>query len=512
MVKLHEVQAKGLLAAQGIAVPSGIAVNTAAEAGAFAAGLGAPVVVKAQVFTTSRAGQGLIRFAGSPTEAREAAAALIGQRFGKFAVEQVLVEEQVEIAHEYYLGLIIDSKRKAPVLLFSRAGGSGIEGRAESTVRHEIDVLRGLSEAEALEMCRQAGVEPDQQAAVAGAMLRFYAAARGCDARSAEINPLVNTIGGEVVALDARFSIDDYSVFRHPELGIEIAREFDHPPTALEKIAWQVEKDDYRGTFYFIQMLEGFEKGAGVIGFHGAGGGGSMMNMDALLKQGFQVANFVDTSGNPPASKVYRAARIILSQPNIDGYFAGGSGVASQEQYHSARGLVKAFMDAPLHVPAVIRIGGNREEEAITILRRANGVCPAPVEAYGRDDSPDTCADRLRALISSYQPVEPPAPPIISPAQEPYTFETVTGGTITFDHALCRDCQSKVCVQTCVPQILSVVDGVPTLNISREDARKGGCIECLACEVECRFLGSRGGFIRLPIPGLESEDEYVHFD
>jgi succinyl-CoA synthetase beta subunit len=141
--------------------------------------------------------------------------------------------------------------------------------------------------------------------------------------------------------------MDDYSVGRHRELEIEFVGEFDHPPTALEQIAWQVEKDDYRGTFYFIQMLEDFERGQGVIGFHGAGGGGSMINMDALLAQGFQIANYVDTSGNPPASKVYRAARIILQQKNIDGYFAGGSGVASQEQYHSARGAGESLYGDP---------------------------------------------------------------------------------------------------------------------------------------------------------------------
>ncbi len=505
MVKLHEFQAKELLAAHGIDIPRGIAASTPAEAWAFAAGLRAPVVIKGQVFTTSRAALGLIRFAATPAETRAAAEALLGQRFGKFTVEQVLIEEQVEITHEFYLGLIIDSKRKCPVLLFSRVGGSGIEERAESTLRKEIDVLRGLSETEALEMCQQAALDPDQQAVIAAAMLKFYATARAYDARSAEINPLVVTSSGAVMALDARFSIDDYSVFRHPDLGIEIAREFDHPPTALEKIAWKVEKDDYRGTFYFIQMLEGFPKGSGVIGFHGAGGGGSMLNMDALLKQGFQVANFVDTSGNPPASKVYRAARIILSQPNIDGYFAGGSGVASQEQFHSARGLVKAFMDAPLNVPAVIRIGGNSEEQSIAILQRAAGVLPAAVEAYGRDDSPDTCAERLRELIAEHVPA--PLPPRSRPqSQEPYSFETVTGGTITYDHALCRACESKVCVQTCVPKILSIVDDVPVLNITRENAKTGGCTECLACEVECHFLGNQGGFIHLPIPDLEGND------
>lgn len=505
MVKLHEYQSKQLLQTHGLAVPRGIAVSTAAEAHAFAVDLAAPVVVKAQVFTTSRAAQNLIRFATTPEEAHEAAEMLLGRRFGKFTVEKVLVEELVDHALECYLGLIIDSKRKVPVLLFSRSGGSGIEDRAEHTVRREIDVLRGLSESETLEICRQANIDSSQQPAISGAMLRFYAVARAYDARSAEINPLVVTASGEVVALDARFTIDDYSVFRHPDLHIDIAREYDHPPTALERIAWKVEKDDYRGTFYFIQMMEGFEKNTGVIGFHGAGGGGSMMNMDALLKQGFQVANFVDTSGNPPASKVYRAARIILSQPNIDGYFAGGSGVASQEQYHSARGLVKAFMDAPLNVPAVIRVGGNSEELAIDILERANGTFPAPVEAYGRDDDPDSCAERLRHLIDTYQPVASPAPRQTTPDQEPYTFETVTGGTITYDHAVCRDCETKICVQTCVPQILSIVNEVPVLNISLEDARKGSCIECLACEVECYFLGNRGGTIRLPIAGLESK-------
>ena len=93
-----------------------------------------------------------------------------------------------------------------------------------------------------------------------------------------------------------------------------------------------------------------------------------MMSMDAVLAQGFKLANYCDTSGNPPASKVYRAARIILSQPGIRGYFASGSGVASQEQYNSARGLVKAFAEERPDIPAVIRLGGNCEEEAIRIL------------------------------------------------------------------------------------------------------------------------------------------------
>jgi succinyl-CoA synthetase beta subunit len=301
-------------------------------------------------------------------------------------------------------------------------------------------------------------------------------------------------------------AIDDYAVYRQPELGIEVAREYDRPPTALEKIAWDVEKDDYRGTFYFIQMEEDIHPGQGIVGFHGAGGGGSMMSMDAVLQHGYRLANYVDTSGNPPASKVYRAARIILAQKGIDGYFASGSGVASQEQFHSARGLAKAFMEAPLTIPAVIRLGGNAEARAIAILQRAQEFIPAPVEAYGKDDSPDFCAERLDRLIQEYARKETTSPlwDYAEPA-DAYIFGTVTGGEVTFDHELCRNCDSKICVETCVPKILRIEEDVPVLEISREQAAKGGCIECLACQIECLFEGNRGGRVNLPIRGLENE-------
>ena len=113
-------------------------------------------------------------------------------------------------------------------------------------------------------------------------LVRLYDAARSYEARAAEINPLVQTADGKLFAADCRFTVDDYAVFRHKDLGIEIAREYDRPPTELEKIAYQVEAGDYRGTFYFIQMAQDFEKGEGYVGFHGAGGGGSMTSKDAL--------------------------------------------------------------------------------------------------------------------------------------------------------------------------------------------------------------------------------------
>jgi succinyl-CoA synthetase beta subunit len=508
MARLHEYQGKAILKQFGVPSPKGAAVDTPHEAYSLAMDIGAPVVVKAQAWVTARAGQNLVYFANTPDEVMQFSSELLGRQVGNFRVEQVMVEERVAIAREFYAGVIIDDNSRAPVMIFSSMGGTGIEDIArehpDKVARCTININTGMREFEARDLARRAGIEGKLLTQLGNFLPKLYAAARGYDARSAEINPLALTTSGELLALDARFTIDDYAVYRHADLGIEIAREFDRPPTDLEKIAWNVEKNDYRGTFYFIQMETDFQKGDGVVGFHGAGGGGSMMNMDALFARGFKIANFVDTSGNPPASKVYRAARIILSQQNIDGYYAGGSGVASQEQFHTARGLVKAFIDEQLNVPAVIRVGGNAEDRAIEILMRANGDVPAPIEAYGRDDSPEHAVERLSALIESYIPLdEIPTREPFTP-QEPYSFETVTGGTVTFDYARCRECESKICVETCVPKILSLEGDVPVLNITREDANRGGCIECLACEVECHFLGNRGGRIELPIAGLEN--------
>ncbi len=513
MARLHEHQGKSILKQFGIAIPKGSVTASPEEARTQALQIGGSVVVKAQVWTTGRAGKNAIHFAGDADDAEQAARSMFGMPIGNFTVEQVLVEERVNIAREFYLGMIVDDTARAPVVLFSSVGGTGIEEIAslhpDRLARHKVDIRTGLRDFEARDLVRRAGIEGDLIVKLSSVVTKFYDAARTYEARTAEINPLVLTADGKLVAVDCRFTVDDYAVFRHPDLKIALAREFDRPPTPLEMVAWEVEKNDYRGTFYFIQMETGFHKGDRVIGFHGAGGGGSMMNMDALLKRGFRVANFVDTSGNPPASKVYRAARIILSQRGIDGYYAGGSGVASQEQYHSARGLVKAFMDEPLNIPAVIRLGGNAEAQAIEIMRQANGEFPAPVEAYGRDASPEFCTERLEALVAAYTPAETVTPRVVADPSEPYTFDTVTGGTITFDHAVCRNCQSKICIQTCVPKILSLEGDVPVLNISPENAKKGGCIECLACEVECYFHGAGGGRINLPINGL---DEVQHGD
>jgi succinyl-CoA synthetase beta subunit len=512
VARLYEYQSKKLLREGGIRVPEGSVAFSPEEARAIAEGIGKPVVLKIQVWLTGRAGMGGIQFADNPGQAEDKARQMLGMKVKNYVVDRILVEERLNIKSEYFAGLVMDDVRKCPLLIFSSVGGTGIEEIArrnpEKISRLAVDVGEGVAEFEARNLVRKAGLAGSVMLQLADLLTKLYKVARAYDARSAEINPLVLTAEESVYAADCHLVIDDYAVFRHPELGIEVAREFDRPPTELEKIAYKVEEKDYRGTFYFFQMTERVPEGDKYIGFHGAGGGGSMMSMDAVLNKGFKLANYCDTSGNPPASKVYRAAKIILSQPGIRGYFASGSGVASQEQYHSARGMVKAFREENLSIPAVIRLGGNFEEEAIRILGAYLKDLPARVEGYGRDDSPEFCARRLEGLIAENNE----ALHIVQPMTEPqipkdaYAFNTLTG-RLSIDHRKCATCQTKGCVGACAPKILKLEGEKPVLAIPVEDARKGKCTECLACEIFCTYHEQKAIFIHLPIPGLKEYRE-----
>src|SRR5437660_6440566 len=419
MARLHEYQGKAILAANGFKIPRGSPARTAEEAVAAAAKLGGEVVIKIQVWTTGRAGIGGIAFAKKPDEVRAHTKRMLAMKVGNVPVEAVLVEEKIDVDPEFFISFAIDDTARAPVIIFAGGGGTGIEERAVATRRIPCAVNRGPLESAVDEAVASCGLSAKNAKQLNDSIRKLFVAARSVEARSFEINPLVLTKSGEFVAADCRITIDDYAVGRHPELKIEIAREFDHPPTALEHVAYAVEQNDHRGTFYFAQLATVAPKESkGLAGFHGAGGGGSMMSMDAIVNAGFTIANFTDTSGNPSASKVYRASRIILAQPGLVGYFGSGSGVASQEQYWSAYGLAKAFWELDLDIPAAIRLGGNTEDRAVGILRRMSGLLRAPVEGYRKTDAPATIAGRFAELVAGaggtkWQPRAPRVPKFV---------------------------------------------------------------------------------------------------
>jgi len=506
--RLYEYQSKQILEKRGIPIPKGEIASSPDEVREITEKIGGPVALKVQVWVTGRAGFGGIQFADTPDESAEKSRKMFGMKVKNFVIDSILVEEKLEVEKEFFCGIIIDDSLKMPLLVFSPVGGTGIEEIArrhpEKVVRFPVDISEGLREYHARNLLLKTGLSGKLLVQISAVLARLYMTARQVDARSVEVNPLILTKDGSVVAADCHLAIDDYAVFRHPELNIEVAREFDRPPTVLEKIAYQVEEQDHRGTFYFLQMQEEISGKDKAIGFNGAGGGGSMMSMDAVLKRGFSLANYCDTSGNPSASKVYRAAMIILSQPNLKGYFASGSGVASQEQYHSARGLVKAFREEKMEIPAVIRLGGNFEEKAIEILNTCLKDIPAEVEGYGRDDTPEYCAQRMEVLIKENNNSSHKVRPLATSAlkENAYAFDTFTG-RIHLDHDKCSDCRTKGCIDACQPNILKLENELPVLAIDPEEVKRGRCTECLACEIFCQFQEQDAIFIHLPIPGLK---------
>jgi succinyl-CoA synthetase beta subunit len=503
MARIHEYQGKAILAANGFKIPRGRAASNADEAAAAANQLGGEVVVKIQAWTTGRAGIGGVAFARKPDDVHAHATRMLAMKVGQFPVEAVLVEEKIDIDREFFLSFAIDDAARAPMIIFAAGGGTGIEERATSTHRVPCDVNRGPLDSTVSHAVASSGLSPKQTAQLADSIRKLFAAARAVDARSLEINPLVLTKSGEFVAADCRITIDDYAVARHPELGIEIAREFDHPPTALERVAYAVEQSDHRGTFYFAQLATTAAKDSkGLVGFHGAGGGGSMMSMDAIVNAGFTIANFTDTSGNPSASKVYRAARIILAQPDLVGYFGSGSGVASQEQYWSAYGLAKAFLELNLDIPAVIRLGGNTEDRAVDILHRMSKLLRAPVEGYRKTDTPATIAARFAELVGNaggtkWKPRAPRAPKFI---QDPSaTAFPVKNGRVWIDTAQWPQIRSAI--ETHSGGLIVDGKGMPTRSLPDEEfATKDS--ELLACDVECRLAEIEGFYLELDIPGL----------
>jgi succinyl-CoA synthetase beta subunit len=504
MARLHEYQGKEILATNGFKIPRGRAASTADEAVAAAKELGGEVVIKIQAWTTGRAGIGGVAFAEKPNQVRAHAARMLTMKVGQFPVDTVLVEEKIAIEREFFLSFAIDDAARAPIIVFSAGGGSGIEERAASTRRIACDVKRGPSDAQVKEAAGSCGLSSAQATQLSDSIRKLFAAARSVEARSLEINPLVLTKDGEFVAADCRLTIDDYAVARHPELKIEIAREFDHPPTELERVAYAVEQADHRGTFYFAQLATAAASDSkGLVGFHGAGGGGSMMSMDAIVNAGFTIANFTDTSGNPSASKVYRASRIILAQPDLVGYFGSGSGVASQEQYWSAYGLAKAFWELDLDIPAVIRLGGNTEDRAVDILRRMSKLLGAPVEGYRKTDAPAVIAEGFAKLVAGaggtkWKPRAPRVPKFAKDSAA--TQLPVKGGRVWID--LKQWPSIRAAVETHSGGLIVDRDGKPSAAPAVEEfATKDS--ELLACDVECRLAGVEGFYLELEIPGLD---------
>jgi succinyl-CoA synthetase beta subunit len=412
MARLYEYQGKDIFKKSGITIPEGEAVTTPENAKKAAERIGKPVVVKAQVWAGGRGKSGAVRFADTPDEAKKVAGEILGMVVKDLEVKQVLVEQKLDIAQEFYAGVIINSARevRAPVVMFSAEGGIDIESVPEDKIAlFTVDVLRGIQPYDTLNMALSVGVSGKALLQMGDVIYKLYNVFKHYDCRTVEINPLVLTKDGKVYAADCRMAIDDAGVFRHPEMGIRIGREFLKEPTEFDLMAWTFEEEDFRGTSYVAQMAsESGLKQGGYIGYHGIGGGAAILGVDALNKVGLKAADYADTSGNPTASKVYRVAKIILSMPHIEGYFLAGFMMANQEQWHHAHGIVKALREeVPKRpgFPVVILLCGNKEKESQEILKEGLEGLPGRIEIYDREHVYDAkfIGGRVRALVDEYK-------------------------------------------------------------------------------------------------------------
>ncbi|HWC10242.1 MAG TPA: ATP-grasp domain-containing protein, partial [Acidimicrobiales bacterium] len=281
---LLEYQGKQLLAAHGAPVPEGRVADTVDAAGSAAEALGYPVVLKAQVPVGGRGKAGAIRVAATPEEVHDHAAAILGLSLQGHPVRRLWLEPASDIAHEHYASLTFDRAARRHLLLVSARGGIDIEQVAredsEAVVRHHVDPLDDLSAEAARDVIDRAGLDPAAAAELSALLLAMWSAYRGGDAELVEVNPLVVTAGGRVVALDAKVILDDSAAFRHPEWSQWRAEELldDRERLAREK------------GLNYIGL-------AGSVGVIGNGAGVVMSTLDVVNQVGGTAANFLDIGG-----------------------------------------------------------------------------------------------------------------------------------------------------------------------------------------------------------------------
>ncbi len=353
-MNIHEFQAKDLLRAEGVPIPPGEVATTAEQAEAIARKIGGMVVVKAQVHTGGRGKAGGVKLAKSPAEARQIAGKILGMKINGLTVYQVLVTAAADIATEAYVGIILDRASKKPVFMVSPAGGIDIEEVAASTpekiMKLPIDTRYGLQPYQASELAFFLFDDVKKVRAASKIMMSLYQAFMKHDASLAEINPLVVTPAGEVLALDAKMSIDDNALDRHPDL-VALRDETAEEPS---------EVDARNSNLTFIKL-------EGNVGCVVNGAGLAMATMDLVKYYGGEPANFLDIGGSSNPEKVVAALRIITGDPSVKVIlFNIFGGITRTDDV--ANGIVTATRANPLRIPIVIRLTGTNEEIAMNIL------------------------------------------------------------------------------------------------------------------------------------------------
>ncbi len=394
-MNIHEYQAKSLLQKFGVAVPKGGVAYTPQEAEKVAKGLAGPVyVVKAQIhaggrgaghFADNPSGKGGVRVVKSTDDVAKAAADMLGhvlvtKQTGPKGreVKRIYVEEGCDIKRELYLGMLIDRKTSRITVMGSTEGGMEIEEVAakhpEKILRIAIDPVTGMQGFHARELAFGLGLEGKQVAAATKFMLGMYKAFTSLDASIVEINPLVITGAGDVIALDAKMNFDDNALFRHQDVE-EMRDEAEEDPTELEAAKHQLN----------------YVKLDGNIGCMVNGAGLAMATMDIIKLYGASPANFLDVGGGATKERVTAAFKLILSDAHVEGILVNIFGGIMRCDV-IAEGIVAAAREVSLHVPLVVRLEGTNVKLGKEILAKSG------LPILSADDLADAAAKITKAV------------------------------------------------------------------------------------------------------------------
>jgi succinyl-CoA synthetase beta subunit len=355
---LLEYQGKQLFARHGVPVPTGKPARTVDDAVAAADEIGYPCVVKAQVQIGGRGKAGGIKVAQNREEAREHSEAILGMDIRGLTVQEVWIEGASEIDAEYYASVIFDRSAKAPLVMLSTKGGMDIEQVAEedpdAIARLHVDPLVGFQDFHGRRLAFEAGVDGDVVRPVGAMLAKLYDAFIAEDATLVEVNPMIITPDREVKALDAKVTLDDNAMYRHPENADLRDLSAEDPQERMAK---------ERGLTYV--------KLDGDIGILGNGAGLVMSTLDVVAQAGGKPANFLDAGGGSKAEAITSAVEVILSNRNVKAVlFNIFGGITRGDEV--AKGLIEAFDQIKPTVPFVVRLDGTNDEEGRRLLAEAN--------------------------------------------------------------------------------------------------------------------------------------------
>jgi succinyl-CoA synthetase beta subunit len=355
---LLEYQGKQLFSKHGVPVPEGRPAATVTEAVEAAEELGYPVVIKAQVQIGGRGKAGGIKLATNRAEAEEHATAILGMDIRGFTVHELYVERASEIDEEYYAAIVFDRSAKKPMAMLSKMGGMDVEEVAETDPEAmrmlHVDPLLGLQDFHGRRLAFESGIAEDVIRPVGAMLARLYDVFVREDATLVEVNPLLITKSREVVALDAKVTVDDNALFRHPDVAEMRDVSAEDPQERMAK---------ERGLTYV--------KLDGNVGILGNGAGLVMSTLDVVAQAGGKPANFLDAGGGSKAEAITSAVEVILSDDRVSAVlFNIFGGITRCDEV--AKGLIEAFEQVKPDVPFVVRLDGTNDKEGRALLAEAD--------------------------------------------------------------------------------------------------------------------------------------------